>query len=277
VDISALKTFLEVAKTRHFGHAAENLFVSQSTVSARIRALEDGLATELFVRERSNIHLTKSGEALVSHAKSILTLWGRACHEVAMPEDVVHTLTIGGLSGLWDTSLQDWLTNVSKMNLALAITADTYGTSTMLERIMSGSMDLAFVYDAPQGLNLIAQPLKTIQLRLVSSGVAESVESALNSGFIKVNWGLNFGVQFAAQFPQIRTTRLTTGLGRIALNYLKNNIGSAYLAEPAVASEIAEGQLFYVKDAPVFERKAYAIYHQENEKIDLIQTLIQDL
>jgi DNA-binding transcriptional LysR family regulator len=277
VDISALKTFLEVAKTRHFGHAAENLFVSQSTVSARIKALEDGLATELFVRERSNIHLTKSGEALVSHAKSILTLWGRACHEVAMPEDVVHTLTIGGLSGLWDISLQDWLANVSKMDLPLAITADTYGTSTMLQRIMSGSMDLAFVYDAPQGLNLISQPLKTIQLRLVSSRAAESVDSALDSGFIQVNWGLNFGVQFAAQFPQIRATRLTTGLGRIAINYLKNNIGSAYLAESAVASAITEGQLFYVKDAPVFERKAYAIYHQENEKVDLIQKLIEDL
>jgi DNA-binding transcriptional LysR family regulator len=277
LDISALKTFLEVAKTRHFGHASENLFVSQSTVSARIKALEEGLATELFVRERSNIHLTKSGEALVSHAKSILTLWDRACHEVAMPDDVLHTLTIGGLSGLWDISLQDWLANVSKMDLPLAIKADTYGTSTMRKQIISGSMDLAFVYDAAQGMNLISQPLKTIRLRLVSSCDGDSIETAFNSGFIHVNWGLNFAVQFAAQFPEIRATRLTTGLGRIALNYLKNNVGSAYLAEPSVASAIAGGELFYVKDAPIFERKAYAIYHQENEKADLIQILIKDL
>jgi DNA-binding transcriptional LysR family regulator len=277
VDISALKTFLEVAKTRHFGRAAENLFVSQSTVSARIKALEQELSTELFIRERSNIHLSKSGEALVSHAKSILTLWGRARHEVAMPEDIVHTLSIGGLSGLWDISLQDWLASVSKMDLPLAITADTYGSSTMLERIMNGSMDLAFVYDAPQGLNLISQPLKTIRLRLVSSRAAESLQSALNNHFIYVNWGLNFGVQFATKFPEIRASKLNTGLGRIAFNYLQNNTGSAYLAEPVVASAVAAGQLFYVKGAPIFERKAYAIYHQENEKIDLIQTLISDL
>jgi len=276
VDIGALKTFLEVAKTRHFGHAAENLFVSQSTVSARIKALEESLGTVLFVRERSNIHLTQSGEALLSHAKSILTLWNRARQEVGMPDDIVHTLSIGGLSGLWDISLQDWLTDVSKLDLPLAITADTYGASTMLERIMNGTMDLGFIYDAPQGSNIISQPLKTIRLRLVSSK-RESLKSALKNGYINVNWGANFGVQFAAWFPDVSISRLSTGLGRIAFNYLKNNPGCAYLAEPAVNEAVADGELHYVKGAPIFERKAYAIYHQENEKIDLIQNIIRTL
>jgi len=58
---------------------------------------------------------------------------------------------------------------------------------------------------------------------------------------------------------------------------LKRNRGSAYLAEPAVAAAVEQGQLFYIKGAPVFERKAYAIYHQENEKIDLIQNIIRVL
>ena len=274
MDIGALKTFLEVSKTHHFGRAAENLFVSQSTVSARIKALEESLGTELFVRERSNIHLTKSGETLVSHAKSILTLWSRARQDVAMSNDIAHTLNIGGLSGLWDISLQDWLTDISKMDLPLAITVDTYGASTMLERVMNGTMDLAFIYDAPQGLNLISQPLKTIKLRLVSSFRTETVESAFENGFINVNWGLNFAVHFATHFPEVGVSRLNTGLGRIAINYLKYNRGSAYLAEPAVAAAVENGRLFYVDGAPIFERKAYAIYHQENEKVDLIQNII---
>jgi len=277
VDISALKTFLEVVKTRHFGHAAENLFVSQSTVSARIKALEENLATELFVRERSNIHLTPSGEALVAHAKSILTLWGRARQHVAMPEDIVHTLNIGGLSGLWDSSLQNWLADVSKMDLPLAITADTYSASTMIDRIMNGTMDLAFMYDPPQGLNLISQPLKTIQLRLVSSASKETLKSALGKGFINVNWGVNFGVQFATQFPNLGVSHLNTGLGRIAFNYLKRHRGSAYLAEPFVEPFVQAGELFYVNDAPIFERKAYSIYHQENAKVNLIQSIISEL
>lgn len=96
MDINSLKTFLEVAKRRHFGEASEALFVSQSTVSSRIKSLEDILGVELFVRERGNIHLTPSGEALITHAKSMLTLWSRAKQEIAMPKGIRDTLSIGG-------------------------------------------------------------------------------------------------------------------------------------------------------------------------------------
>ena len=40
LDTDLLKTFLEVTKTRHFGRAAEHLFLTQSAVSFRVRQLE---------------------------------------------------------------------------------------------------------------------------------------------------------------------------------------------------------------------------------------------
>ncbi|KKK52296.1 hypothetical protein LCGC14_3106360, partial [marine sediment metagenome] len=43
MDIDLLKTFVEVVRTRHFGKAAENLYITQSAVSFRIRQLEQGL------------------------------------------------------------------------------------------------------------------------------------------------------------------------------------------------------------------------------------------
>ena len=62
MDIELLKTFLELSRTRHFGRAAENLFISQSAVSARIRQLEDSIGAPLFTRDRNNIQLTSAGE-----------------------------------------------------------------------------------------------------------------------------------------------------------------------------------------------------------------------
>ena len=50
MDIGVLKTFLEVNRTRHFGQAADNLFLTQSAVSARIRLLEQTLGVPLFSR-----------------------------------------------------------------------------------------------------------------------------------------------------------------------------------------------------------------------------------
>ena len=40
MDIDLLKTFLEVNKTRHFGRAADNLYLTPAAVSARVRQLE---------------------------------------------------------------------------------------------------------------------------------------------------------------------------------------------------------------------------------------------
>ena len=84
MDIELLKTFLEVRRTRHFGKAAENLFLTQAAVSARIRQLERLLGVKLFIRSRNNIQLTSEGERLVGHAQTVLLAWSRARQELAL-------------------------------------------------------------------------------------------------------------------------------------------------------------------------------------------------
>ena len=109
MDIDLLKTFLEVHRTRHFGKAAENLYLSQSAISARIRLLEDQVGAALFTRDRNDIRLTPIGRKLLSHAESIVTAWNRARHEVSLGGDAEQSLVIGGTPSLWDILLQDWL------------------------------------------------------------------------------------------------------------------------------------------------------------------------
>ena len=278
MDINALKTFLEVSKTLHFANAANNLCVSQSTVSARIKALEESLNTQLFIRERSNIHLSENGEALVSHAKSIMTIWNRARQEAASAKgSAQETIVIGGLSGLWDITLQDWLSEITKAKPDLSIIADIFSPTTLIERIMNGTMDIAFLYDAPQNNNIITQPVKTIHLKLVSTQQMPDAYTALSNGYINVDWGTNFAVQFASEFPDVFTSRLNTGLGRIAFEHLKKNNGCAYLAESMIQDDVKKKNLYYVPNAPIFQRKAYAIYLQDHENTDLIQFLINKL
>ncbi len=72
MDTELLKTFLEVQKTRHFGKAAENLYLTQSAVSFRIRQLEQSLGVALFTRFRNNIQLTNAGELLLPHARAVI-------------------------------------------------------------------------------------------------------------------------------------------------------------------------------------------------------------
>jgi len=275
MDINALKTFLEVAKTRHFAKAADNLFVSQSTVSARIRTLEELLDVSLFVRERGNIHLSPAGKAFLTHAKSMMTLWARAQQEIGSGSGVRTALSVGGLPGLWDINLHDWLARLRTAKPDLAISADIFGPKTLVNRIIDGTLDIAFLYDAPQSLNIIAHPLPAIDLVLVSASKVSRLPKNWLNDFIKVDWGMNFAVQFAAEFPEANTSQLETSIGRIAYEQLYYGKGFAYLAEPVVTRAISRKELFLAPKAPRFKRESNAIFHTDNSKLDLIKEVVE--
>ena len=111
MDTELLKTFLEVSRTRHFGRAAEALYLTQSAVSFRIRQLENQLGVNLFTRHRNNIRLTPAGEKLLPYAETLMNTWQAARKEVA------HTsrhneFSIGASASLWECMLSQWLTRL---------------------------------------------------------------------------------------------------------------------------------------------------------------------
>ena len=75
VHLRDLRYFTVVAEELHFTRAAEQLHVSQPALSKQIRALEGQLGVELFVRDRREVRLTSAGEALLSHAQSVVAEW----------------------------------------------------------------------------------------------------------------------------------------------------------------------------------------------------------
>ena len=85
MDVELARTFLEIVATRSFVRAAEHLNVSQTTVSARIRSLEERLGRPLFFRNKNGATLTPSGEQFLRYAPMFVQLWERARHQVAVP------------------------------------------------------------------------------------------------------------------------------------------------------------------------------------------------
>ena len=74
MNIEHLRTFLDVAQTGSFHRSAERLSVSQSTVSARIKGLEERLDRVLFNRSKSGVTVTGAGQRLLRHA-DIAVAW----------------------------------------------------------------------------------------------------------------------------------------------------------------------------------------------------------
>lgn len=277
MDINAFRTFVEVAKTLHFGNAAENLFVTQSAVSARIRNLEDNLGKKLFIREKGNVSLSPEGKAMLIHAKTIVATWGRAQQEVGLPEGMREGIVVGGISALWDTTLQPWLNRLLQSTSKLTITAEEHSAEILVERVLNGSIDVAFVYDAPQSESIEILALTEIPIRLVSTQKGLPLEHALVDDYVWVDWGASFAINHARNFPDIAITKLQVNRGQVAYDYITEFGGSAYLAESMVEHAIDEGELFYVKGAPIFERSMSAIYLSNSEKKETLLKLLKFL
>lgn len=96
MDFRVLRYFLTVAKEQNFTKAAEQLHITQPTLSRQIAALEEELGTELLVRSGRTVTLTEAGVFLKRRALEILDLEERTIEELEGSNGPVEgTVTIG--------------------------------------------------------------------------------------------------------------------------------------------------------------------------------------
>lgn len=111
MELRQLKYFVGIAETGRFSEASKQLFITQSAVSQQIKALEEELGTQLFVRQSHSVLLTESGRELLPLAKQIIRNVGQ-CYD-----------RISDLKGLMR----------GELNLGLTYTLEPYVRPTMLE------------------------------------------------------------------------------------------------------------------------------------------------
>lgn len=72
MELEQLRIFLAVAECSSFTGAAKRLFVSHSTTSRAVAALEVELGVRLFIRDRRTVELTEAGKALREESEKLL-------------------------------------------------------------------------------------------------------------------------------------------------------------------------------------------------------------
>jgi DNA-binding transcriptional LysR family regulator len=272
MDIELLRTFLEVARTRHFGKAASELYVTQSAVSARIRQLEQIIGMPLFIRSRNNIQLTAEGRQLRKHAETIVQVWARARRETGMSADFSNGLAIGAMVDLWDTLLCDWLQHLRLHMPDTALQIEAGPADVLIRKLLDNVIDLAVLFEPPQMAELEIRELGVINLVMVATRPGLTVEEASESGYVMVDWGTSFLHNHARHFPDMRTPAVHMNLGILARCYLDRNDGAAYLPEQmTVATHTGRRRLYRVKSAPDIERPLFAVFQTDADRMDAVR------
>ncbi|MCL1917072.1 MAG: selenium metabolism-associated LysR family transcriptional regulator [Peptococcaceae bacterium] len=94
MDIKQLEIFVCLARTLNFSKAAEELYISQPSVSAQISSMEKSLGAQLFVRNTKGVSLTKTGLNVLVYAQKILSLRDQAIHSVNGGQNTDGTIDI---------------------------------------------------------------------------------------------------------------------------------------------------------------------------------------
>ncbi|KMW71274.1 transcriptional regulator HdfR [Photorhabdus luminescens subsp. luminescens] len=268
MDTELLKTFLEVSKTRHFGRAAESLYLTQSAVSFRIRQLENQLGTHLFTRHRNNIRLTAAGERLVPYAESLMSTWQLAKKEIMHASQ--HTeLTIGATASLWEAYLAPWLQDFYKKHQELRLESRVSTRQSLVKQLHSRELDLLITTEPPKMDEFQSLLLGNICLKLLTT--EENLKCQIKN-YIKLEWGADFHHQEQQILKSEQLPIITTTSAHIARQLLNSVRGVTFLP---IHWQNEYSELVSYPNTELIERPLYAIWLQKNDQQAFIQQLLK--
>src|SRR3954468_907711 len=201
MDINVARTFLEVVKTGSFVNAATHLNLTQTAVSARIRVLEQNLDRQVFIRNKAGAKLTPAGEQFFRFATSLVQVWDRARHAVAIAPGRETVVAIGAELSQWNPLMRQWLLWMRSECPQIAISAHIDSADRLMEQVQEGALDLAILYAAPVRPGVVAELL--FEERLVLVRTVPGDRSLGPEDHVNIDWGEDFAASYHAAYPDI--------------------------------------------------------------------------
>ncbi|MCC6388291.1 MAG: LysR family transcriptional regulator [Dehalococcoidia bacterium] len=144
MELAQLEAFLQVAHHRSFSRAAEALFLTQPSVTARIQSLEREIGERLFERTGRSVTLTDAGHAFIPHAQRALTAVQEGTDAIeAVRHGDVGSIRIGASSSIATYVLPAIFKHFRQERPRVHIHLTTGTTEDMLEKLIAGELHVA--------------------------------------------------------------------------------------------------------------------------------------
>jgi LysR family transcriptional regulator, hydrogen peroxide-inducible genes activator len=160
MNLRDLRYLVALADSRHFGRAADKSHVSQPTLSAQIRKLEDYLGVQLVERQPRNVALTEVGERIVARARRALQEADDIIELARESRDpLAGTLRVAFIPTLGPYLLPLVTPRLRRQLPRLKLLMYEYQTGALLERLRAGELDFGVLALGVDVSGLAVQPL----------------------------------------------------------------------------------------------------------------------
>jgi DNA-binding transcriptional LysR family regulator len=272
-----IATFLDLAESRSFHRTAERQGLTQSTVSARIAALESALGTALFSRSRAGATLTTEGLKFAPHARALRHAMEEARRSVTPTGTAALSLRLGIQNDLAAGRLGDWVMGFRKALPEVAFYIEPDYSAQMCRDLAAGVLDFAVLYTPHADPDLHFTSLGEIRHRLISSD-GDRLSALAPERMVRGNYSAALAAAQAQVLPQMAEAPLAAGQAAAVAVLLDRLGGSAYLPDHAAAPLLASGRFQRVTDAapigqPVFA--AVPLRHRTAQRHRALLTVVQ--
>jgi DNA-binding transcriptional LysR family regulator len=293
LELRHLRVFVTVVETGGHTRAARSLGVSQSTVSETLIALERALGAELFRKgaKGKGVALTRSGEALLPHARRILAQTSELVAQLAgVSAEVKATLVVAAVESISTYVLPARLAELQKKWPGVRLEVATRVCAEIRDSVANGHCDLGLVLEVDDGQRDADSVLTKARLvvfgapahPLAGVGRKASDDELRRCDFYMSDAAGDYHQALrrhfeAAELPQPRTQALGTVEG-VKRGILAGGAALGLLPAHAVKQELAAGVLAEVRVSPALPGLVLrAILGPESAGSPVVEELLRGL
>jgi DNA-binding transcriptional LysR family regulator len=289
MDLHQLFVFTKVVEHKSFSKAAEDIFLSQSTVSSHIQSLEKSLNMRLFDRVGREIILTPSGSRLYQWALKIILLKDQAMLDLKEGlNDLRGMIRIVASSVPGQFMLPKMIKQFRNQYPNAVFQIEQSSSNVVIERVLNGTVDVGLAGEKYENDNLCYIPLLKEKLVLIASnktGIKEpvNIQDLLKYPFIMRNSGSGTNAALEQLLKKNHISKEQMNIiayaesGQTLIQFVMEDIGIAIISEIA-AKEYAKKQLLKMHEIDGFEDERYFyLVYNKNKTQSLLSRLFIEL
>lgn len=277
MNIELARTFLEAVSCGSLAAAADRLNVTHSTVTMRIKTLEEILRCRVLIRNRSGVTMTAQGMRFHRLAEALVRTWELTQREMSLRSGFEGMLSVGAATALWEDLMFDWAVKTRRQRPEIALRCESGRSDMLLERLSQGWLDFCVVFEAQSHSNFTVEKLFDDPVVNVTTEDREA-KGYWDPDYLEIDWDQQIHDQSQMYFPDtIETPHLSASDMGMGLRFLMEFGGSTMIPLRVFEAGNFPRPLYRVPDQPVFKQSIFLVYSEDALKERLPNVTLEDI